>query len=257
MPEQALSGSYLGAPDYICVATDSLSRMTSELQSLEINNRRLILAMAAAGHDLRQRLHLLLGTIELLSSTEDEARSMELNQRAKSLIFRLAAELEQLALQAEEQHQRVVPSTCRFGISNLLKRVKSEWQSEAAAKGLRFSVGDVDCEVESDRRLLAVIINNVVGNAVRHTARGEVKVTSMVDGDHMILLISDTGPGISEDALRRSFNLSSRINGLSKGMGLGLSIARKTAELLGHEFELSTALNRGTCVQLRVRLAYC
>ena len=257
MPEQAPGGSHLAAPDYICVATGSLSRMTSELQSLEMNNRRLILAMAAAGHDLRQRLHLLLGTIELLTSTEDEARSMELNQRAKSLVFRLAGKLEQLAFQAQEQHQRVVPSTCRFGISNLLKQVKSDWQSEAAAKGLRFSVGDANCEVESDQSLLAVIVNNVVGNAVGHTARGEVKVTSMIDGDHMILLISDTGPGISEDALHRSFNFSPRINGLSKGMGLGLSIARKTAELLGHQFELSTALNQGTCVRLRIRLAHC
>ena len=256
MPQQALTTSYLTAPDYICVATDSLSRMTSELQFLEMNNRRLILAMAAAGHDLRQRLHMLLGTIELLSSTDDEARGTELHHRAKSLIVRLASELEQLAFHAEQQHQRVVASSCRFEISNLLKQVKSDWQSEAAAKGLQFSVGHADCEVESDQRLLAVIMNNVVGNAVRHTAQGEVKVASMIDGEHMIILISDTGPGISEDALRRSFNFSSRVNGLGKGMGLGLSIARKTAELLGHEFELSTAVNRGTRVRLHVRLAH-
>jgi two-component system sensor histidine kinase ChiS len=109
--------------------------------------------------------------------------------------------------------------------------------------------------VESNRRLLAVIMNNVVGNAVRHTTQGEVTVASAIRGKHLILAVSDTGPGISEEDLRRSFSLCSRIGGLNGGMGLGLSIARKTAEILGHEFEVLTSLNAGTCVRLYIPLA--
>lgn len=256
MNRQAVSCPPITDTDYICVAADLLSKMMSELQSLELNNRRLTLAMAAAGHDLRQRLHMLLGTVEVLISTKDEVRSAELGQRAKSLIFRLAGELEQLAFQAERDHRRASPSAhCCFVISNLLGQIQDDWESEAAAKHLKFSVDQADCLVESDRRLLAVIMNNVVGNAVRHTAQGGVTVASAIEGQYLILSVSDTGPGISDENLRRSFSLSSRVDGLNEGMGLGLSIARKTAEILGHEFEVSTAVNGGTCIRLFVPLA--
>src|SRR5580698_7543622 len=87
--------------DYICVAANLLTKMISELQSLELDNRRLALAMATAGHDLRQRLHTLCGTIELLTASQDRVGCAELCQRAKALIFRLAMELEGLALLAE------------------------------------------------------------------------------------------------------------------------------------------------------------
>ena len=69
---QAVSSPPATETDYICVAADLLSKMMSELQSLDLNNRRLTLAMASAGHDLRQRLQILLVIVELLTSTKDE-----------------------------------------------------------------------------------------------------------------------------------------------------------------------------------------
>lgn len=241
--------------DYICVATDLLSKMISERESLEVSNRRIALAMAAAGHDLRERLHLLLGTVELLTATKDGIRSAELNQRAKSLIFRLAGELEQLAIQAEPENRTGIASSHCFTIASLLGQVKNDWELEAARKCLRFTIDQPDHLVESDPHLLSVIMNNVVGNAVRHTAEGAVTVASTVAGQFVILSVSDTGPGISQEDLRRSFSFSSRLGGLGKGMGLGLSIARKSAEVLGHEFEVSTAPSCGTCIRLYVPLA--
>lgn len=241
--------------DYICVAADLLTKMISELESLERDNRRLTLAMATAGHDLRQRLHALGGTVELLTSSQDRAGRVELCQRAKSLIFRLARELEQLALEAEVEHRRAASSTHCFAIAPVLDQIKSDWESEATAKRLEFAVTQVDCLVESDQRLLAVIMHNVVGNAVRHTNQGAVSVSSTIEGRFVILAVSDTGPGISDDDLQSSFSFSPRSGGLNEGMRLGLSIARKTAEMLGHEFNISTALNSGTCVRLYVPLA--
>jgi signal transduction histidine kinase len=241
--------------DYICVAADLLTKMTSELKSLELGNRRLSLAMATAGHDLRQRLHALCGTVELLTSSPDRVGRAELCQRAKALIFRLARELEHLALQAERDHRRAAPSTQCFVVASVLEQIRSDWESEATAKHLEFTVTQVDCLVESDQRLLAVIMHNVVGNAVRHTNHGSVSVSSTIEGRFVVLAVSDTGPGISDDDLHRSFSFSPRLGGLDEGMRLGLSIARKTAEMLGHEFNIITALNSGTCVRLCVPLA--
>ena len=254
MPKQEMSTSPYTDTDYVCVSADSFAKIMSEHLSLELNNQRLTLSMAAAGHDLRQRLHMLLATVELLTSAHDQVRCAELRQRAKSLIFRLAGDLEQLAFQAQREHSRVASPQC-FAISRLLGQLKSDWESEAAGKCLRFSVDQPDYVVESDQHLLTVIMNNLVGNAVRHTAEGGVTITSAIEGQFVILAVSDTGPGISEKDLCRSFSISARSAQVHQGMGLGLSIARKSAELLGHEFQVSTAENAGTCVRLFVPLA--
>jgi K+-sensing histidine kinase KdpD len=71
----------------------------------------------------------------------------------------------------------------------------------------------------------------------------------------VILAVSDTGPGISDEDLRRSFAFSPRPGVLyDQGMGLGLCIARSGASLLGHGFEVSTAESAGTCVRISVPL---
>jgi hypothetical protein len=94
--------------DYICVAADLLTEMLSELQSLERENRCLELAMAIAGHDFQQRLVELCGIIDVLALSQDNERRAALCQRAKSLIFRLAVELEDLTLAAELDQRRII-----------------------------------------------------------------------------------------------------------------------------------------------------
>jgi signal transduction histidine kinase len=242
----------LNRSDYICVATDLFTRMSSQLQSLETMNQRMTLAMTTAGHDLRQRLHLLLGTVDLLTSAADRSRTRELAERARSLIFRLAGELEQLATQTGRELQCDKPSACGFEISMVQGQIESDWAGEAALKDLHFTVGHADCWVESDLRLLGVIMNNVVGNAVRHTNQGEVTVSPMIEDGLLVLAVSDTGPGIPDEALRRSLSFSSRLRGFHEGLGLGLSIARKTAEMLGHDLAVSTGPSGGTCVRVYV-----
>jgi signal transduction histidine kinase len=255
MPTSTVTTEHLSDADYVCIAGGSLSKLISKLQLLEACNQRLALAMTTAGHDLRQKLHLLLGTVELLTSTAERSNSTELSHRAKTVIFRLAGELEQLALQAQGDHDRAAPALCNFVVSSLLGQLHTDWESEAAAKYLSFRVEHTDCRVTSDPRLLAVIMSNLVGNAVRHTASGSVTVTSSIDDAFLILSVSDTGPGISDEDLRRSYRFSSRMRGFDEGLGLGLSIARKTAEMLGHEFAVSTGNNGGTRVRVYVPIA--
>jgi hypothetical protein len=87
--------------DYICIAPDLLSKITSELQSLRRDNRRLTFTIAAAGQDLRTGLHALCGAVELFTFSRDRVAREELSQRVKEHIYQLTLELEQLALQVE------------------------------------------------------------------------------------------------------------------------------------------------------------
>jgi signal transduction histidine kinase len=240
--------------DYICIATDLLGKLMSELQCLQANNATLTLAMATAGHELRQRLQMLVATIDLIARTDDRRRAGDLIQRAKALIVRQAEGLEQLVVQANRDPSHAALTTQRFVVSSLLEKIHSDWQAEAEAKQLQFFVDQADYVVESDQRLLSVVLNNIIGNAVRHTHNGRVSVDSTIDGGCLLLVVTDTGPGISAEVLRRSKNFQPCAPSSSFGMGIGLSIARRTAEVLGHNFEVESTPNVGTCVRLRVPL---
>jgi hypothetical protein len=88
--------------DNIDAAADILRRMLVELQGLEVNCARLHLAMSNSGHAIRQQLDMLSGIAELLKSGQAPLRTRELSQRGKTLILHLAAELELLSLQTED-----------------------------------------------------------------------------------------------------------------------------------------------------------
>lgn len=84
---------------YICIAADLLRQMMTELQRTD--HSRLTPDIAAARRNIRRRLDLLLESIESLVAEEDPARSADISRRAKLTIYRLAGEIEQLAIQAQ------------------------------------------------------------------------------------------------------------------------------------------------------------
>jgi hypothetical protein len=93
---------------YICIATDLLRQMMMELQRAELNNASVVPAIVAARQDVRQRLDLLLATIESLVAAENPTRATYLGRRAKLMIYRLAGEIEQLAIQAQGVGQPLI-----------------------------------------------------------------------------------------------------------------------------------------------------
>jgi hypothetical protein len=86
----------------IRIAVELLQRMMAELQFEKANYPRLAAAMATSGHDLRQRLHLLLGTIDSMTAANDPSHADDLHRRVKSSIYELAQELEVLAVHLDQ-----------------------------------------------------------------------------------------------------------------------------------------------------------
>jgi hypothetical protein len=114
MLEESADDGNNGEAASIPIAADLLRRMFMELESLEVGNARLHFAMCKSGHVIRQRLDLLSGTAEVLKASPGSLRAPELSQRAKRLIFELAGELEQLALEAEHEFEWM--SSSRAGV---------------------------------------------------------------------------------------------------------------------------------------------
>ncbi len=109
----------------------------------------------------------------------------------------------------------------------------------------------------TDNKKLSQILRNFISNALKFTARGEVRVSAVQDGDRSITFsVADTGIGIApefHDAVFEDFTqIDSPVQKRLRGTGLGLSLSKRLAELLGGTVSLQSALGKGSTFSVTV-----
>ncbi len=127
---------------------------------------------------------------------------------------------------------------------------------KASAKGLELGVhvddgfGPGVGAAVGDPMRVRQILSNLIGNAVKYTARGRIEVRVLEGGpDRVRFEVADTGPGLSPEELERAFEPFSRIERVGLGLpgaGLGLSLSRELAKLMGGEVSAESAVGVGS-----------
>ncbi|MEM9021091.1 MAG: ATP-binding protein [Planctomycetota bacterium] len=142
-----------------------------------------------------------------------------------------------------------------------LDTVFNELESDYAAKSrdkritLGFDLPPKLPVIQGDREKLDIVLQNLVGNALKYTPEGgQVTVLVEVSATELVVEISDTGIGISEDDLPKVFEKFYRANdarlGDITGSGLGLALAQEIVRLHGGELTASSALNEGSTFRM-------
>lgn len=112
----------------------------------------------------------------------------------------------------------------------------------------------------TDDRKLAQILRNYISNALKFTVRGEVRVTARAEDGMALFCVEDTGIGIPPDQLDGLFKdftqLHSPLHKRYRGSGLGLSLSRKLAELLGGSVGASSTPGQGSTFWVRIPIVY-
>ena len=162
-------------------------------------------------------------------------------------------------LQAERLRKEAVePKWEPLDLKLALSEITARLSHEAKGKGLVLTVDVPEgAEARTDRELITLVMQNLLGNAIKYSARGTVRVTakSLVNEDGInhgwILAVSDEGPGIAPENLSRLFDAFSRGDTHGQaGLGLGLSIASQASELLGAKLEVESKLGVGSTFRL-------
>jgi CheY-like chemotaxis protein/anti-sigma regulatory factor (Ser/Thr protein kinase) len=146
-----------------------------------------------------------------------------------------------------------------LSIAELLTTLTAEFQPLADQKQLRLRCRPSGLFGLSDARLLRQIVQNLISNAIRYTAKGGVLVGARKRGQMISIEVWDTGPGIPEDKQDFIFEEFRRLGqdqpDAPKGAGLGLAIVRRIARLLDHKIEISSRLGEGS--RFAIELPLC
>jgi len=134
-------------------------------------------------------------------------------------------------------------------------RLRSDFEPQAADKGLDLTIERSAETAFTDAELLRRLLANLVSNAIRYTLAGEVRVSCAARGNKLKIEVRDTGIGIPPDQVERVFEEFYQVDrGTQRpeGLGLGLSIVRRLANLLRCDIKLDSAFGRGTTFLVEV-----
>jgi hypothetical protein len=202
--------------------------------------------LANMSHEIRTPLSSLLGFADLLNESRlspQQRRYVHTITQNSQQLLGLVDEILDLSKVESDQMQM---EEIEFGLTGLLEEVTSLLALQARNKNLQFrveSVGQLPERVISDPKRLRQILINVIGNAIKFTQFGRVDVTLSLHEGVLEIRVRDTGIGVSPEQRERLFQPFNQADVSTArrfgGTGLGLSLSRRIARLLGGDVVLT------------------
>ncbi|MBY0560293.1 ATP-binding protein [Hyphomicrobium sp.] len=206
--------------------------------------------LAAASHDLRQPLHALTLFARALARRVSGNEATTLVAQMEEGLRGLKGMFDALLNISRLDAKLIDPAKTSVSVSEIIERISVGSKVEAEQNGLKFLSRSRDWIIETDAALLETIIRNLVSNALKFTKYGGVILAARERDGERVIDVFDTGPGFPIERREKIFEEFSRADqrayGVNDGLGLGLSIARRYAELLGMKILVASRRGRGS-----------
>ena len=220
----------------------------AETERIMQQRERLLLTIT---HDIKAPAASIAGFIDLLSEYVDQPKAVgylqNISGSAKHLLQLVSALLDyhKLEIGKAERHE------VSFAPAVLISECVAQMQPLAMEKKLKLAT---DVQVtesmlcRSDAFRIKQIVNNLVGNAIKYTDKGEVRVGVNIANRQLSISVKDTGCGMTPNELQTVFNAFTRLPGAQgkEGVGLGLTITREIVTLLGGEINVQSTKGKGS-----------
>lgn len=220
--------------------------------------------LGVISHELRTPMNGVLGAAQLLSATRLETTQREylsiIRNSGDNLLSLLNDILDMTKIEAGKMNFEVVDIV----IDGLNKRITGPFEAQAEAKGLTFVTtveGDIPTVVRGDPLRVCQVVQNLLSNAVKFTEAGEIHylVRGHRVSDQRVrfeFVVQDSGAGIAAADLERLFMPFTQVDTSSTrrfgGTGLGLTIARRMANIMGGDITVTSKLAEGSCFTLEI-----
>lgn len=212
-------------------------------------------------HELRTPLNSIIGFSGLLLKNRDGTlgadglRKVEkINRNGTNLLQLINDILDMSKIEAGKMEVQHIETD----LTRVVHEVVDLLQPQAEAKGLHLSASTIEPlpRLLSDEQRVRQILINLVGNAIKFTPKGSVRVEVSVEARHVLVRVLDTGVGIDEvqqttifEAFRQADNSTTREYG---GTGLGLTISKSFADLLGGTIQVESRVGQGSTFTLKL-----
>ena len=227
--------------------SEQIMRQSIELQRLNQERSRFF---ASASHDLRQPVHALALFSRALQRDLEGHPARAVADRVVQSTDAVSGLLNAMLDISKIDAGTVVPRPAEVAIDQLFLRLAQLFESRAGEAGieLRFHTGPE--VLTTDSELVLRVLANFVDNALKYSERGGILISARARGPKVRLAVWDTGRGIAADHLELVFDEFYQVDNphrdVTRGLGIGLAIARRLARLVGGEVGVRSRLGRGS-----------
>ena len=237
------------------------SQLQHALQEAENASRAKTRFLASASHDLRQPIHALSLFSGALSRRSLDKESREIASHMDTALQSLVSHLDSLLDISKLDAGIVQANNTQFNLRLMGERLQTEFIPTAGVKNLKMWFDCIDdALVETDEFLLDRILRNLLSNGIKYTKNGSVLLAIETQKNTHTITISDTGQGIPEREKLHIFEEFYQIDNPerdnTKGLGLGLSIVKRLANLLDIKIVMTSTLGAGTHFTLTIKRSF-
>ena len=241
----------------------TLGELEERNESLVQRNRFKIRFMRTVLEKFKNPIHVVLGFASLLrqqlSDVLDKSHFEDLQiieDQSHQLLDMLNKAAEFANLQSGKVPSVPEKRFVRPMLDKLFEGLAPEHVSPAVLFSANHQILSLDLEVTCDVHLLTAMLRHLLDNAVRFTSEGQIEVTAYEENEHLWLQIDDTGCGIPSNDLTEIFDPfyqgDNQPDKTVRGLGLGLTIARRYADLMGASVEVKARPDEGTRVLIQI-----
>lgn len=236
-------------------------RLTAE-RTLEMEKSSLKSAfLAHMSHEIRTPIAGIIGMAEMLTETHLSKEQLSLLECVQVSANNLLVIVNDILDISKVESSKMQLENISFNLPQQVHQVHKLFEPNAQKKSLRFEVSqDIPDSLKmlGDPGRVNQVISNLVSNAIKFTSEGYVKLQVQLGGGHVQFSVKDTGIGIDEKAEKKLFAPFSRGDSSTArrhgGTGLGLTISRNLAEMMGGSLSFDSRLLEGTTATFVVPL---
>ena len=237
------------------------NELAKTVEDLEIASQHKSQFVANMSHELRTPLAAILGYAELMQEGFYEPlgqKSLDALTRIRSNGKHLLGLINTVLDIAKIESGQFTLNMAEYAIESVIETVRSATELLAQNKklALKTEVGKALPIGLGDEQRLTQVLLNLVGNAIKFTDAGEVRVTARAVNGHFAVSVADTGPGIPEQEHTRIFDQFHQVDSSNTkakgGTGLGLAIAKQIVEMHGGRIWVESTPGKGSTFQMKI-----